>query len=202
MNKKPVIAAFDFDGTITYHDSLLPFLTYAYGSFKTYSKLLTEAPSLIGFALGITPRQKAKEAIISSFFKGKNIEEIRKLGKKYAAGKLNDIIRPEAKNRIEWHQKEGHHCVLVSASLDIYLSPWAESLGFKDLICSTLEDTNDSVITGRLKGANCWGPEKIRRLEEVCGPRDEYTLYAYGDSRGDKELLESADYSFFKSIPN
>ncbi len=200
MNDKPVIAAFDFDGTVTYHDSLLPFLIYTYGYFKTYRKLLLKAPTLVGFVLGVIPRQKAKEAIISSFFKGATLETIQQFGKKFATEKLNDIVRPQAKERIKWHQNNGHQCVLISASLDIYLDPWAQALGFKDVICSGLEITNQEKITGRLQGTNCWGPEKIRRLEKICGPKNQYTLYAYGDSRGDKELLEIADHSFFRSL--
>lgn len=200
MNDKPVIAAFDFDGTVTYHDSLLPFLTFTYGYFKTYGKLLLKAPTLLGFVLGFTPRQTAKEAIISSFFKGEKLTTIEQLGSKYARERLNDIVRPEAKKRIEWHQNNGHQCVLISASLDIYLKPWAKALDFDHVICSRLETTEKEVITGKLQGSNCWGPEKVRRLEQTCGPTNSYTLYAYGDSRGDKELLELADHPFFRSM--
>jgi len=34
----------------------------------------------------------------------------------------------------------------------------------------------------------------------LLGSRDSYTLYAYGDSRGDKELLSAADFSFYKKF--
>jgi phosphatidylglycerophosphatase C len=200
MSDKQIIAAFDFDGTITYHDSLLPFLTFTYGTIKTYGKLLLLAPTLIGFVLGIVKRQQAKEAILSSFFKGKSIETIQNQGKKYAKKRLNELVRPEARDRIKWHLDRGHHCVLISASLDIYLAPWAKTVGFKNVICSRLQTSDTKVITGKLNGANCWGPEKVRRLQEACGPRNQYTLYAYGDSRGDQELLETADHAFFKSM--
>jgi phosphatidylglycerophosphatase C len=40
----------------------------------------------------------------------------------------------------------------------------------------------------------------MRRLETLLGPRDGYTLYAYGDSRGDKALLSAADFPFYKKF--
>ena len=71
--------------------------------------------------------------------------------------------------------------------------------GFDEVIASELEVV-EGVVTGRLKGLNCWGPEKTRRLKESIGETT-YTLYAYGNSRGDKELLEMADYPFYKTFP-
>lgn len=200
MTDKRVVAVFDFDGTITYRDSLLPFLNFTYGPSKTYGKLLLQAPALIGFALGVIKRQQVKEAILRPFFKGECPETLMQLGKKYASEKLDTLVRPAAKQRLEWHQNSGHHCILASASLDIYLVPWAQAAGFQDVICSRLEVSKDKKFTGRLEGANCWGPEKKRRLEQLCGPRDQYTLYAYGDSRGDREILDMADCPFFKSM--
>ncbi len=101
--------------------------------------------------------------------------------------------------RLHWHQRQGHRCVLVSASMDIYLKPWAAAAGFDDVVCSTLE-FHDGRVTGRLAGGNCYGDEKARRLAQLLGEQD-YTLYAYGDSRGDKELLAMADYGYYRWMP-
>lgn len=200
MDTQRTIAAFDFDGTITYRDSLLPFLIFTNGYCKTFGKLLLLTPTFIRFLLKTVTRQQVKEAIISSFFKGETLESIEKKGREFAAKKLNKCIRPKARERIEWHQKMGHHCILVSASLDVYLAPWAKAAGFKNLLCSSLEVSHDLRVTGKLNGSNCWGPEKAHRLKSLCGPKEEYLLYAYGDSRGDRELLDMADHSFFKTM--
>lgn len=200
MEDNHVVAAFDFDGTITYRDSLLPFLIFNDGWVKTIIKMIMISPTLIGFVLGVIKRQKAKEIILKKFLGGKSIDEIKTQGELYAKGKLNSIVRPEAKERIKWHLDRGDQCVLISASVDVYLLPWAEDLGFQKVISSRLEVSDSGVVTGNLLGTNCWGPEKVRRLEEACGPIDTYTLYAYGDSRGDKELLNCANHPFFKSM--
>lgn len=197
---KPVVAAFDFDGTITYHDSLLPFLMQIDGPWKCFGKLLLELPALLGFALGKKSRQQVKERILRRFFKGKSLEEIQKEGRKYAFGSLNRHIRPKALERLQWHLAQGHRCILISASLDVYLKPWAEKVGINEILTSRFEVDSSGVVTGRLLGANCWGPEKVRRLMELIGPKEGYVLYAYGDSRGDQELLAMADYPFFRCL--
>ena len=55
-----------------------------------------------------------------------------------------------------------------------------------------------------LAGLNCKGPEKVRRLAAHLGPLEGLTLEAYGDSRGDRELLQAAalpHYRSFRSEP-
>lgn len=200
-NSLQVVATFDFDGTVTYKDTLLPFLIEIGGISKALGNLTRESPYLAGYVMGFVPRQKAKEAILTRYFQGMPIDQINDLGKKFASGKLNRLVRPEALQRIKWHQSQGHRCILISASLDVYLSPWSSQHGFQDIITSRLDVDFKGKATGRLIGANCWGPEKSRRLEELLGPRESYLLYVYGDSRGDKEILSMADYAFYRQMP-
>lgn len=70
-------------------------------------------------------------------------------------------------------------------------------MNIKTVLASKLE-TNQQTITGKLQGNNCRGKEKVKRLQEIFGDKNNYFLYAYGDSLGDKELLEYADVSFYK----
>ena len=55
----------------------------------------------------------------------------------------------------------------------------------------------DGRLTGELDGANCRGPEKVRRLHEwldtAHGGRSAVEVVAYGDSPGDREMLADAD---------
>jgi phosphatidylglycerophosphatase C len=81
------------------------------------------------------------------------------------------------------------------------LKPWAESVGFAAVLGSRLERTAAGLVTGRLVGKNCYGEEKPRRLAELLGDRRCYCLYAYGDSRGDRALLNCADYAYYRRFP-
>ena len=125
------------------------------------------------------------------------ITQLRELGKPLPALLDAASSRPAPpKNGSHGIGAGTSECVLISASIDAYLDPWSKLAGFDHVICSRLETTPAGNVTGRLVGLNCWGPEKVRRLEELFGPLKKYTLYAYGDSRGDKELLAGADYPF------
>lgn len=197
----PTVAAFDFDGTLSYSDTLIFFLLYCVGPTRTVVYLLLQLPALIAFVLGKSTRQQIKERILKKFFGGIPIEEVRNKGMAFAQEKLFRHIRPKGLQRLQWHRNQGHRCVLVSASLDVYLQPWAQSVGFDDILSSRLKVSNDGKVTGKLEGLNCRRAEKVRRLTELLGPREHYRLYAYGDSHGDKELLETADYSFYREMP-
>ena len=202
-HEKPVIAAFDFDGTITKRDTLLSFLIYSAGKWPTIKKIALLSPKLIGFLLKIVSRQNAKEAILKRFFKGMPYHQLQELGEAFARSTaLSSLMHPAALKRLEWHRSQKHRCILISASIDAYLKPWSERLGFSDLICSKMEVDENGNMTGLLDGPNCWGQEKERRLLELTGPRENFILYAYGDSRGDRELLSMADYSFYRKMPS
>lgn len=197
---QPIVAAFDFDGTLTYRDTLLSFLLFSAGIFRTCVRLLPLVPVFIAYLLGRSSRQATKERVLTAFFKGMPIEQLGDFGKRFALKRLNSHVKPEALRRFHWHKEQGHRCILVSATLDVYLRPWTEAMGFDEVLCSIVE-VSDGCVTGRLDGLNCWGPEKTRRMDELLGPRSGYQLYAYGDSRGDQEMLSSADHAYFRKIP-
>lgn len=198
MNKDlPSIALFDFDGTITTRDSLLPFLFFLYGFFGVVKIAVLCLPKLAGFVFGLTTRQEAKEAILTAAFCGKTFDQLYPKAVSYVNGPLNKLVKPEAMEKINWHQKLGHRCIIVSASVSLYLGIWAKNHGISDLLCSELALDSSGCYTGKLIGRNCWGQEKVARITKLLGDRRQYTIYAYGDSRGDKEMMEYADYSFF-----
>ena len=192
---KSVVAAFDFDGTLTHRDTLLPFLLHTLGAAAVARHSFILSPTLAGYALGLIRNDIAKERVFVRCLAGMNMNSLQQVGERFAAHVLPDLLRQEAMQRLKWHQQQGHRCVVISASLELYVRPWAIMAGFDDVIATRLETREDGGITGKLSGANCYGIEKVRRLETLLGTRDGYTLYAYGDSRGDRELLGFADFA-------
>lgn len=202
MSSLPVIAAFDFDGTITYRDSFISFLQ----ATNSKSRLITGMAKLIPAMIWARSTeanyyQVCKEQLISEFFQGMSHQELEAQADDFAARVIPSLVRPESLRRIQWHQQQGHRCFLISASLDIYLRPWATRHGFESVIASQLAYDQQGRVTGKLLGLNCRGPEKTRRLLEVVGPKSTFTLYAYGDSSGDADLLALADFSFYRQFP-
>ncbi|MEQ1526782.1 MAG: HAD family hydrolase [Gallionella sp.] len=198
---KPIVAAFDFDGTLTRHDTMFPFLLFVVGRSAFIRHCIKLLPTLIGYKLGIVRNNIAKERVFICFLSGMCVVELRHKAEQFAVQKLPALLRIEAMQRLTWHRQQGHRCVVISASLAIYLRPWANQVGFDDVLATQLEILQDEKITGKLSGGNCFGTEKVKRLEKLLGDRAGYTLYAYGDSSGDKELLAYADYPYYRKMP-
>lgn len=194
-----VVAAFDFDGTLTTRDSLLPFLHMVVGRWRFIWGLIITSPALISYALKLIPNWQAKESVLTHFLKGLTEQRLQQLGQRFATQKMSKLLRPAALQRLRWHREHGHHIVLVSASLEAYLIPWAESMRF-DQVAGTQLEVQDGYLTGRILGKNCYGPEKVKRLQAMLGDLSQYCIYAYGDSRGDRELLDVANYPYYRVL--
>lgn len=197
---RPVVAAFDFDGTLTRRDTLFPFLLHVSGPLAFSFKFISLLPTLTAYALGMVRNDIAKQLVLRRFLANMALTQIQQHALGFVAQKLPALLRNEAMQRLTWHLQQNHRCIVVSASLENYLKPWASTVGFTDVLGSQLEILANGTASGNLQGENCFGAEKMRRLEALLGPRDGYILYAYGDSNGDKALLSAADYPFYKSF--
>lgn len=201
-DKPVVVAAFDLDGTLTTGDTLRPFLLHVVGMNHFLRNALILIPTLVAYGLGVIRNDVAKQRVLSRFFAGMPIDALRDKASEFADRHLPDLVRREATRRFEWHKQQGHHCIVISASLELYVRPWALQMGFDDVLATQLEVRQDGRVSGKLIGENCYGNEKVKRLDALLGPRGAYTLYAYGDSRGDTELLAGADYAYYRKFPN
>ena len=93
--------------------------------------------------------------------------------------------------------------VIVTASPDIIVQPFARGLGADHLIATRLAFDSEDRVAGMFDGRNCRGPEKVTRLQAVFGP-DLRLRAAYGDTSGDREMLKIAEepgYRVFKESP-
>lgn len=191
-----VIAVFDFDGTITNKDTLFDFIHFYFGMPRLILGLILLSPVLVLFKLGFVANNKAKQILFSYFFKGKKIEDFDDVCQNYS-DRVGEILKPGAIQKIKEHQQEGHLVIIDSASISNWIIPWAKQIGIVEVIGTRIEVKN-GLITGKFFGENCYGQEKVRRLLEQYPNRGTYELYAYGDSSGDKQLLEIADHSSYR----
>ncbi|BCX80915.1 phosphatidylglycerophosphatase C [Methylomarinovum caldicuralii] len=191
---KTTAALFDFDGTLTRGDSLLPFLRQVRGPLRLGMDFVRTSPWLAGYALKLLDNGRAKEALLARTLGGLPWEQVAEHGARFAKERIPALLRPDTLERLHWHQSQGHLCILISASLDVYLNPWAQSAGFDFCLTSVLERDRHDRVTGRLVGGNCHGAEKVRRIDTLFAQigRPE-KIYAYGDSPGDRAMLEQAD---------
>jgi phosphatidylglycerophosphatase C len=195
---KTVIAAFDFDGTIIRKDSLPLFIWHAVKLFPLLRGTIQASPALVKYAAKLIPNDKAKEALFAAYFRGMSLELFDKLGAEFVPS-IHAIVRPEALAKIKWHQQQGHEVVIISASPENWVKPWAAEIGIKTVLATQVEVVG-GLITGKFASENCHGPEKVNRLMLHSPKREAYELYAYGDSSGDTELLKLADYMFYRKF--
>lgn len=192
MHHNTTIAAFDFDGTITTKDTLFDFIRFYIGRNNLIKGLIILSPTLILFKLGFIKNDAAKQKLFSFFFKGKSIDEFNTVSKDYIK-RIQEITRPTILEKIKWHQSQNHKVIIISASIGNWIKPWALEMNIETVLATEIK-VGDKIIEGSFSSENCYGQEKVNRLLSQYPNRNEYTLYAYGDSAGDRELLALADY--------
>ncbi|UZS00102.1 HAD-IB family hydrolase [Chondrinema litorale] len=190
------LALFDFDGTITYKDTFIEIIKYQKGVFDFFIGFLILSPILLLYKLKIILNWRAKEMVLSYFFKDMDVEEFGKKCESFTNEVLPKLIRPDALIQIQEHLRKEHRVIIVSASADLWLKYWCFQNNV-ELISSKLEN-KDGKITGKLLGKNCYGQEKVNRIKEIINLQYYKYIYAYGDSKGDKQMLSIATNSFYK----
>ncbi len=190
------VAAFDVDGTLTVRDCVKPFLLRV-GGWSSISQALARKPVAAFGAAARRDRDRMKELIVGGVLRGRKVSQIEALGEQFAQQVEADWLRADTMSRLRWHQRAGHRIVLVSASLGPYLRPLGRRLGVDDVLCAEPRRAGDEFADG-LDGANCRAAEKVRRLDAWLAERrlQDATVWAYGDSAGDRELLARADHPF------
>ena len=193
------IFAFDFDGTLTYKDSFLALCIFKAGKIKFFRAIIRFFPHIIAMIFSLCSASKTKEKIFAYFFAGMSLSDFNNLCADFAKSRV-DFIRQEGLNAVNFACKSGK-CLIVSASAKNWIAPFFDFLIPDNSILyltTELETDENNILTGRFSGKNCKGSEKVRRIKAIFPNRSEYTLIAYGDSRGDKEMLAEADESFYK----
>jgi phosphatidylglycerophosphatase C len=186
------VAAFDLDGTLTRRDTLLPFLSRAVGRERITRAVLAESLLLARALAGGERRDSAKAAVLHRLLSGLPLEALTGVAETFADDVVARGLRPQMRDRIEWHRRSGHRLVIVSAAPELYAASIGARLGIDTVLATRLEVGPDGRLTGRLQGANCRGPEKVARIREWLGP-GATLAWAYGDSQGDRELLALAE---------
>ena len=196
------IVAFDFDGTLTVADSFTGFLKWRAGPLAYWSGVASLAPMAAGYVRD-RDRGRLKAAAIKHFLGGTSRAELEDAARRYAEGHARRLLRPDALRAWTRWRERGARLVIVSASPEEIVQPFARGLGADQLLATRLAYDDQDRLTGRLDGLNCRGPEKVRRLQAEFGDKVHLDA-AYGDSDGDREMLaiaEEAGLKVFQGTP-
>jgi HAD superfamily hydrolase (TIGR01490 family) len=193
---KKNIAFFDFDGTITSSDSLMHFIMWYFKWPKLIVKSFQFLPFFIYYQGLKNDNSKAKEKLFQLLWGGTDLTLFQKKCTQFGDKILPMHLKKKAVNRLQWHLKKGDDVFVVSASIVNYLKPLTSSLGVQ-LIATRLKTKNQK-ITGEFEGQNCYRVEKSNRIIEEIDLTQYENIFAYGDSKGDTEMLDLASYKFYK----
>ncbi|MHB8593239.1 MAG: HAD family hydrolase [Acidimicrobiales bacterium] len=197
--ERPVVAAFDFDGTLTRGGSVWPFLVAMCGTRRTLLAGLATAPRLVAAAvLGGTAADRAKEALFRHTLGGMDAAELARRAAVFGVAHYARRRRADVAARLEQHRRQGHRLVIVSASPELYVGAVGAELDMHAVIATRLEVGLDGRLTGRYDDRNCRGGQKLDRLsawmsENVGGERGPPVVWAYGNSGGDRCLLRGSE---------
>lgn len=197
---RPVVA-FDFDGTLTTRDSFTAFLAWRAGPIRYALGLLRLIPELACYAVR-RDRGRLKAAAVKEFLSGMTPDALMQAAEIFAEIKILALLRPDALSTWRRWKESGCAMLIVTASPELVVQPFALRLGADGLIGTRLKIDDDGQITGALEGVNCRGAEKVRRITDQFGT--ETLAAAYGDTRGDDEMLQMASvrgYRVFKGRP-
>lgn len=193
------LVVFDFDGTITTKDTFALFLRYYSGPGKWLKNIVFLMPTFMSYKLKLIDRHKVKAAVIDRFFKGESAIAVDKKAAEFAKSVIPALIRPAAQLCFDEKKADLESLYICSASIAPYLRHWAAAQGLPSQHVLAVELEDDSgVLTGQIKGYNVWGENKVRRVNDAFRSGKVNIKEAYGDTRGDKELLNAAKASFYK----
>ncbi|HEX6867033.1 MAG TPA: HAD-IB family hydrolase [Caulobacteraceae bacterium] len=196
------IVAFDFDGTITARDSYTAFLRWRAGGWRYFVGMVRLAPAALSY-LFHRDRGRIKAEATKEYLSGVPRETLEEETLAFAREMAQGLLRQDAVSTFRWWRERGATVVIVTASPDVVVAPFARALGAHALLGTQLEyDANDRV-TGAFACLNCRGDEKVNRLKAHFG-EDVRLAAAYGDTSGDHAMLKIAEekgYRVFKSKP-
>lgn len=193
-SRSAVVAAFDVDKTLTNRDCVVPFLLRV-GGASFVARLVVRSPQVLVAAIRRN-RDRVKALATRSALRGRPVSDVDTLAREFADRVWERHMRADTVARLGWHLEQGHRVVLVSASYRNYLVPLAERLGAHAVISTEL-DVENGRCTGELRGPNCRADVKAERLRTWIDEQgwESAEVHAYGDSAGDRAMLDLADHA-------
>ncbi|OJX29307.1 MAG: HAD family hydrolase [Chryseobacterium sp. 36-9] len=186
---------FDFDGTLTYKDTMFLFLKF-YDPAKFSVQFLKHVPLFILLKMKLADAEAVKKSFIASILKGQSKYQIEKKAQQFFDENYPGLFRENALDFIKNIDREHTESYIVSASLDIWVKPFADKLNM--ILLATKAEFIDGIFTGEFIGKNCNKDEKVCRIEAELGDKKFDKIIAFGDTSGDKAMFKFANESHYR----
>lgn len=196
--RAPVAAIFDLDGTVTRFGTFTPFVVFV--ARRRPGKFIHALPialCALAYQLRLLSRSRLKEIMLGAVLSARPRAEIEAIAQAFTAWCLQRLVREAAVQRIACHRRRGDLLILATASFDIYAERLGHELGFEHVIATQAHWRADDAISGKIRGVNCRGPEKLKAIERALPDlKARFRVVAYSDHHADLPLLRWADTGF------
>lgn len=188
------LVLFDLDGTITYADTLFPYVTgYMARTGRSRLRVARLVPTLAAFAVGAADHGAVKSALIRATLGGATRTQLNAWTEEFVPWVVNRGSSPGALASVRAHREAGDLLVLMSASTDLYVPQIGQALGFHEVICTGIAFDAAGTVDGALTTPNRRGPEKVRCLQALKQQHPGLEVIAYGNAGSDLAHLALAD---------
>ena len=158
--------------------------------------MIALSPWLLAMKLKLISNSSAKQRLLTFFFGQMSVTDFEQKCNMFIKEKLPALLRPDALVEIKKHQLNNVQVVVVSASPQNWINGWC---AVNNILCiATKLEVLDGKITGQIDGNNCYGEEKVNRINAVFDLRDYDNIFCYGDTKGDKPMLKLATFAYYK----
>jgi HAD superfamily hydrolase (TIGR01490 family) len=194
------LAVYDMDRTVTRRATYTPFLLHCAVRRAPWRLLLLPlvAGSMIAYVLKLIDRATLKEVNHRLLLGGRvHPSELRPLVESFAERQVATNVRPGARRAIAHDKAEGRRVILATASYRLYADAIAKRLGFDGVIGTASVIGLDERVHAKIDGENCYGPAKMRMIEDwlgASGLKDAHGhVRFYSDHVSDRPAFEWAD---------
>jgi len=197
LTKFDRIAVFDFDNTLSTKSSTIPFLRHLH-KHDFFFQFIQVLPTALLFQTKFLGIDDLNTAFVRQFIKGLSKKQLLTFAESFNKHYMPNILNTIAMQRLQWHKKKLDFCLLATSAYNVYIDAWAAQHGFDAVVSTKIEFDNKDLATGKLERPSCYGKEKLKRVRELIGQKE--ITYAYGDSKGDKQILEVAKNAYYRKF--
>lgn len=195
------LALFDLDGTLTRHDTFVPFVL---GLLLRLPSRWLRLPLLLGPVTGylcrVVDRGSLKGAILHVLFGGMPRARLQVWAERFAAESVARRMHRDGVAALQGHLAAGDHVVLLSASPDVYVPLIARLLGAHEVHCTAVRWDGER-LDGRLAGPNRRDHEKVRVLAQLRAAHPGLPVIAYGNSGADLLHMRQCEHAVYVNAP-
>ena len=193
MQNQSTLAVFDYDHTLITGDALWSFLFYVAGGVNlAWAVAVTMAQWIWRYTVNkhdpeiSDMRTFVKAGLLRRLLAGKIVTEIAPAVEKLRAWQQwNEPMRQAVLD----HAAQGHHIVIASGSLDVYLHTLAKDLPHEAIICTEIGIV-DGRFTGEMMSGNCVRQRKAELVRDYITAHGPFAdSWGYGNFPHDVPML-------------